>query len=137
MLTRIMMMAANNSGAFNICMMAHYLIHVVIMIIHILKKGKLSFTQLGCAELGFKLKPPDSSSQLIFILLHLRVQIKCRVLQYAFPDSSSHDFSLPTLFFFGKNLITSLSFKLLNSSDFSFTFQFLSAYCVNRFSVNV
>lgn len=42
-------------------MMMHYLTYIAIMIIHILEKGRLSFTQLGCAELGFKSKSPDSS----------------------------------------------------------------------------
>lgn len=61
MLPLIVMMAANISWAPKIGTMAHYLLHVA-MIIHILKKGKLSCTQLGCAELGLKLQSPDSSS---------------------------------------------------------------------------
>ena len=118
------------------CMMVHYLTYIAIMTIHILEKGRLSFTQLRCAELGFKsnLHIPVLSWYLYYYSWRFKSN---DILQYAFPDFPSHDFSLPSTFFFiCTKLDHILSFKLLDGNDF-FNFHFLSVYYVNIFSVNV
>lgn len=76
MMMMTMTMAANISWPLKMCLMVHYLIYVDMMMISIPEKGRLSFIQLGCAELEVKPKCPESSSKLISTLLYLKIQIK-------------------------------------------------------------